>query len=207
MKRNSPEGEERTKSDDVFAQPMPIDPSKKAAAKAREKEEQKVNKIRTGIAIDKCEECKRTDLVTNHVEGTVVCRGCGLVQLSRIIDDSSEWRTFSSETANGGNNPSRVGGRLNPYLSNYGLDTQVTGKGAADIQRLNQRSSLTSKDKLILDGHQMIKEKKHLLNLKEGAVTKAMDIFKKVEDVGCLKGKSVKAKAAGAVFMACIMEK
>jgi transcription initiation factor TFIIIB Brf1 subunit/transcription initiation factor TFIIB len=88
-------------------------------------------------------------LVVNHVEGTLVCQGCGLVQLSRIIDDSSEWRTFSSETSSGGSNPSRVGGRLNPYLSNHGIDTQVTGKGASEIQKWSDRSSLTAKDKLI----------------------------------------------------------
>jgi hypothetical protein len=49
------------------------------------------------------------------------------VQQSRIIDESSEWRTFSSETSTNGANPSRVGGKLNPYLSNYGIDTQVKG--------------------------------------------------------------------------------
>ena len=83
--------------------------------------------------MDRCEECKKAELVINHVEGTIVCQNCGLVQQSRIIDDSSEWRTFSSETSSGGANPSRVGGKLNPYLSNYGLDTQVKGKNASEI--------------------------------------------------------------------------
>lgn len=62
-----------------------------------------------------------------------MCQGCGLVQQSRIIDEYSEWRTFSSETQNNGANPSRVGGKLNPYLSNYGIDTQVGGKNASEI--------------------------------------------------------------------------
>jgi len=73
--------------------------------------------------IDQCEECKSKDLVTKQREGTIVCQSCGLVQQSRIIDETSEWRTFSTETSNSGGNPSRVGGRLNPYLSNYGIDT------------------------------------------------------------------------------------
>lgn len=78
-------------------------------------------------SVDRCDECKSDELVINHVEGTIVCQKCGLVQQSRIIDDSSEWRTFSSETSSNGANPSRVGGKLNPYLSNYGIDTQVKG--------------------------------------------------------------------------------
>ena len=73
--------------------------------------------------VERCEECKSADLVIKHYEGTIVCDNCGLVQQSRIIDDSSEWRTFSTEAAGSGANPSRVGGKLNPYLSNYGIDT------------------------------------------------------------------------------------
>jgi len=26
-----------------------------------------------------CEECKKPTLVTNHIEGTIVCQSCGLV--------------------------------------------------------------------------------------------------------------------------------
>ncbi len=57
------------------------------------------------------------------------------MQVSRIIDDSSEWRTFYSETSSGGANPSRVGGKPNPYLSNYGINNQVKGKNANQIQK------------------------------------------------------------------------
>jgi transcription initiation factor TFIIIB Brf1 subunit/transcription initiation factor TFIIB len=42
---------------------------------------------------------------------------------SRIVDESAEWRSFSSETSNNGVDPSRVGGKTNQYLSNYGIDT------------------------------------------------------------------------------------
>ena len=73
--------------------------------------------------VDTCTNCHAKDLVIKQREGTIVCQQCGLVNQSRIIDESSEWRTFSSETASSGANPSRVGGKLNPYLSNYGIDT------------------------------------------------------------------------------------
>jgi len=83
----------------------------------------KVNKINMNHSVEKCDECGTIELVINNKEGTIVCQKCALVQQSRIIDDSSEWRTFSSETGSSGANPSRVGGKLNPYLSNYGIDT------------------------------------------------------------------------------------
>jgi transcription initiation factor TFIIIB Brf1 subunit/transcription initiation factor TFIIB len=83
--------------------------------------------------IERCSDCNSDQLVIKQREGTIVCQNCGLVQMSRIIDETSEWRTFSSETQNNGSNPSRVGGKLNPYLSNYGIDTMVTGKNASEI--------------------------------------------------------------------------
>ena len=123
--------------------------------------------------MDKCEECKKADLVIKHVEGTIVCNNCGLVQQSRIIDDASEWRTFSSETSNGGSNPNRVGGKLNPFLSNYGIDTQVVGKNASDIQKWNDRSALTAKDKQITKGFKLLRDISTTLNIKGPTIDKA----------------------------------
>lgn len=153
-------------------------------------------------SVEYCEECKSTDLVIKHFEGTIVCQNCGLVQQSRIIDDSSEWRTFSSETASSGANPSRVGGRLNPYLSNYGIDTQVKGQNASEIQKWSDRSSLNAKDKLITKGLRAIKDYSLHLNLKEGTIVRASKLYKQIEDNGMLKGKSVTAKVAAVIFVA-----
>lgn len=57
----------------------------------------------------------------NRKEGTIVCTSCGLVQKSSIIDETSEWRNFD----NSDNTANRVGGKLNPYLSDFGLSTVV----------------------------------------------------------------------------------
>ncbi|CDW73110.1 transcription initiation factor iib [Stylonychia lemnae] len=174
--------------------------------KMQEKEEQKQQraqkKINNSLSVDRCDECKKAELVTNHVEGTIVCQNCGLVQQQRIIDDSSEWRTFSSETSSGGANPSRVGGRLNPYLSNYGIDTRVTGNNASEIQKWSDRSSLNAKDKLISKGLRAIKDYAQMLNMKEGTINMACDIYKEIEDKEILRGKSVNGKVAGAIYYA-----
>lgn len=57
-----------------------------------------------------------------------MCTACGLVQQSRIIDETSEWRNFGSDHGDGKSNANRVGGRLNPYLSDFGLSTVVKGQ-------------------------------------------------------------------------------
>jgi transcription initiation factor TFIIIB Brf1 subunit/transcription initiation factor TFIIB len=77
--------------------------------------------------LEKCSDCgKFSEFVVNRKEGTIVCTSCGLVQKSRIIDETSEWRNFSSD--DGKSNPNRVGGKLNPFLSDFGLSTVVKGQ-------------------------------------------------------------------------------
>ena len=119
----------------------------KRKAKEEEKKKTQEQKLEKIYQVDQCDECKKPNLKINHVEGTIVCSDCGLVQQQRIIDDSSEWRSFSSENSAGGANSNRVGGKWNPYLSNYGIDTVVKGTNANEINKYNERSSLTAVDK------------------------------------------------------------
>ena len=179
--------------------------------KFQEKQEAKQTK---NHQIEVCDECKKSELVIKHVEGTIVCQNCGLVQQSRIIDDSSEWRTFNSENSPGSShsNPSRVGGKLNPYLHNSGIDTVVKGKGAAEIQKWNERTAQTQKDKQKQQGFHMIRDIQNRLNLKvrtwkilklqEPTINKAMHLYSQIEDNGQLKGKNTRAKVAAVLFIA-----
>lgn len=95
-----------------------------------------------------------------------------------------------------------MGGKLNPYLSNYGIDTQVKGNNASEIQKWADRSSLNAKDKLITKGLRAIKDYSQPLNLKEPTIHRACDLYKQIEDNGLLKGKSVVAKVAAVIFVA-----
>lgn len=88
----------------------------------------------------KCSDCKRTEFAINRAEGTLVCIGCGLVNQSRIIDETSEWRNFSNENSDGTNTRDRVGGKLNPYMTDFGMSTMVKGSGAKEVQMWAQRT-------------------------------------------------------------------
>lgn len=52
-------------------------------------------------------------------------QACGVVQESRIIDESSEWRNFSDK-GDGTEDKSRVGGAGNPLIESKG-ELQKTG--------------------------------------------------------------------------------
>ena len=194
----------RDSNKDTFQKPMTL--KDKLRDKLKSKSEKVANKETKGHQMDSCDECHKSELVINHVEGTIVCTGCGLVQQNRIIDETSEWRNFSSETAGSGTNQNRVGGKLNPYLSNYGIDTQVKGQNASEIQKWSDRSNLNAKDKLIQKGLRAIKDFSQNLNLKEMTIHRANELYKKIEDDGVLKGKSVDAKVAAVIFVASRLE-
>ena len=152
---------------------------------------------------ERCEECKKEEFVSNRAEGTIVCTNCGLVQQSRVIDETSEWRNFSNENSGGGqNNQNRVGGKLNPYMSDFGLSTMVKGTGAKEAVLWSQRTAMTESDKTIIKGHSRIKEVASCLNIKEATIAKALDLFKQITDNNLLKGRSIDARVATVVFMA-----
>ena len=78
-------------------------------------------------------ECSSPCLIINFKQGNIACQACGLVQSSRIIDETAEWRSFGAgETSGDGKaNMNRVGGISNPNVSNSGLDTSILGTNAS----------------------------------------------------------------------------
>lgn len=95
---------------------------------------------------NRCQDCQQAEFVMNRAEGTLVCTNCGLVNESRIIDETSEWRNFSNENGDGTNARDRVGGRLNPYMSDFGLSTMVKGGGASEVKIWSERTQMNAAD-------------------------------------------------------------
>jgi transcription initiation factor TFIIIB Brf1 subunit/transcription initiation factor TFIIB len=47
--------------------------------------------------IEPCSRCAGIDVVSDTAAGDIVCRSCGEIQASRIIDYSAEWREFAED--------------------------------------------------------------------------------------------------------------
>lgn len=156
-----------------------------------------------------CQECKSTLLTQNTKQGNIVCQACGLVQSSRIIDETAEWRNFGSDNAGNDNKAdmNRVGGKTNPFLSNSGLDTSVKGTNAAQYQKWlikSQYHSMTSKDKSITTCMKFLTDLKERLNIhQESIYAKACEILKRIEDSGIAKNQRINVKCATIMFVAC----
>lgn len=81
-----------------------------------------------------CMECGSDDIIEDWAQGEHVCRGCGLVLAERILDTSSEWRTFADD---GGGDPSRVSAIMNPLLGNdMGTEIAFSGHCGAENAKL-----------------------------------------------------------------------
>lgn len=131
-----------------------------------------------------------------------MCTNCGLVNESRIIDETSEWRNFSNENGDGTNARDRVGGRLNPYVSDFGLSTMVKGGGASEVKIWSERTQMNAADQAILKGHARIKEIASCLSLKQPTIEKSYELYKKIQDLGTLRGRSQDARVATVIFIA-----
>jgi len=95
------------------------------------------------INIEICPLCKcKNTVITDFTSGQVVCSECGAVLDDRIIDETSEWRNFSSENPGSSNNdPNRVGGPINPYLDEINLSTNIaTNKRNGILSKWRHRS-------------------------------------------------------------------
>jgi transcription initiation factor TFIIB len=123
---------------------------------------------------------------------------------SRIIDERSEWRTFNDKDKEGGD-PSRVGGPINPLLSDGGLSTMISGgKGvdrglAANLQRLQARTEVGADRNLIL-AFKEIGKICSAMKLPEVVKFQANEYYRDAMQ----KSKAVKGKQHAAVFSAVI---
>ena len=132
-----------------------------------------------------CKFCR--DKVPNLIEdwktGDMVCGNCGLVIGPRIIDTSSEWRTFAnSDEADG--DPSRVGSvrdsLLGPGLDSLMIGTSKTGLGK-DLQKTNNKIAHDRNVQTLLTAFKDIQHLTDLISLPRVVTDTIKRYYKKVD--------------------------
>ena len=164
----------------------------------------------------KCPSCGDKKMVTDQNTGELFCGKCGLVVNDRIIDTNAEWRSFSKE---GGTDPTRTGAPTSLTIHDGGLATIInpankdaSGKPLSTsmkstIERLrtwdsrSQAHSSTEKNlRLALNEMSKLKDK---LSLSDSVIEKAAYIYRKALEKGLVKGRSISALIASALYAAC----
>ncbi|KAL3841274.1 hypothetical protein ACJIZ3_025865 [Penstemon smallii] len=155
-----------------------------------------------------CTDCKRyTEVVFDRSAGDTVCSECGLVLESRSIDETSEWRTFADDS---GDDPNRVGIPVNPLLEDAALSTGISKGGTkgsnVDASLTRLKCWVGDPDRVLYNGFSTISNMADRLSLVKTIKDRAGEIFKKLEDQKCTRGRKLEALVAACIYIACRQE-
>ncbi|MBV9177685.1 MAG: transcription initiation factor IIB, partial [Nitrososphaeraceae archaeon] len=164
-----------------------------------------------------CFICKTNRAVTDPESGEVICGNCGTVISDRIQDtDRPEWRAYSTEQEK---DRSRTGIPISLARADMGLATTI-GKSNRDasgrlldaamcnrMHRLRtwdlRTRSHTSSDRNLLQAFNELDILKDKLVLSDAVVEKIAYIYRKVQQRGLIRGRTISGLMAAAIYAGC----
>jgi transcription initiation factor TFIIB len=154
-------------------------------------------------------------LVTDPECGEIICSQCGLVSPERATESRAEWRTFNSEDAGRARagSPtslaqhdmglSTIIGNENKDSSGHKLDASVS----TTIQRLRTwdfRSKTRSPgERNLARAFFELGGLKHKLGLSDAIVEKTAYVYRKAQERSLVRGRSISAILAAAIYASC----
>ena len=163
-----------------------------------------------------CGRCGKNSMLTDNVTGERFCGKCGYVITETLQDAGPEWRSFSKE---GGADPTRTGAPTSLTMHDRGLATIInpankdaSGKPLSTsmkstIERLrtwDSRSKVNaSSDRNLRQALSELATLKDKLSLSDPVIEKAAYVYRKALEKGLVKGRSISALIASALYAAC----
>jgi transcription initiation factor TFIIB len=164
---------------------------------------------------DKCSECGGVNLVHDYDTGETVCGDCGLVLYEQMLDKGPEWRAFTQEEKA---SRSRVGVPTSYSVHDKGLSTAISqvdrdafGRKLPLATRLQMwrlrkwqiRSRVHSIDRNLAQAMAELDRLSDKVYIPAPIKEKAAVIYRKALDKGLVRGRSIAAIAAAALYAAC----
>ena len=163
-----------------------------------------------------CLRCGKNSLLTDDATGERFCSKCGFVISETLQDSGPEWRSFSKD---GGTDPTRTGAPTSLAMHDRGLSTIISpmnkdasGKPLSSsmkstIERLrtwDSRSKVNaSSDKNLRQALSQLSTLKDKLSLSDSVIEKASYIYRKALEKKLVRGRSISAMIAAALYAAC----
>ncbi|KAG0434976.1 Transcription initiation factor IIB [Dictyocoela muelleri] len=141
------------------------------------------------------------NIVEDHKNGYSVCKSCGTILQSKLIDEGMEWRSFGDNNTD----PSRVGAPSNPLLESEQLDTVIGGKGgnAFMLNKIHLKSTMRGPERGLINGFNLITAFCDRSNFQKQIADRAKYIYKVVDDKKLLKGKNLEGSVGACIYIAC----
>lgn len=149
-------------------------------------------------------------LIEDYRAGDMICSQCGLVVGDRVIDVTSEWRTFSSGEQKG-EDRCRVGGPENLLLGSADLSTMIGPAGNStyfsnnEATFANQRS-LNSNERALVNAFGTISSMCDRISIPDIIKQRAHELYQMVHVGKNLKGRNQDAVASACLYIACRQE-
>jgi transcription initiation factor TFIIB len=172
--------------------------------------------VKTVDKKDRCPRCGQGSVVTDTNTGENFCGKCGYVLNEESIEAGPEWRSFSKED---GENRTRTGTPTSLAMHDMGLatiigqaDKDATGKPLSStmrstIERLrtwDSRSQVHEPvDRNFRQAFSELDRLKDKLAVGDAVVEKAAYIYRKALEKGLVRGRSISALIASALYAAC----
>lgn len=163
-----------------------------------------------------CSICKEDRTVTDPESGEVICKKCGIVISDRQFESRPEWRAFSSDEMN---DRSRVGIPSSLARHDMGLST-VIGKSNKDasgraidaamrstmgrLRAWDFRSQAHSPvDRNLRQAFSELDRLRDKLGVSDAVVEKTAYIYRKAQEKGLVRGRTISATVGAALYIAC----
>lgn len=171
--------------------------------------------MRQQTIVHNCSKDDQSSLVTDVHNGEVCCSTCGEVIVEKIMDRSNETRSFTKEeylskTRNG--SPSKMSmfdmGNSST-ISNSNTDAagnSLSAKNKSHFSRIriwDSRSKKRSKERSLVNAFTILDSFTNKLALPESVKEQSAYIYRKAVEKKIIRGSSVRATMAGAVYAAC----
>jgi transcription initiation factor TFIIB len=163
---------------------------------------------------DRCPRCGQGSVVTDTTTGENFCGKCGFVLNEESVESGPEWRSFSK-----GDNKTRTGTPTSLAMHDMGLatiigqaDKDATGKPLSStmrstIERLrtwDSRSQVHEPvDRNFRQAFSELDRLKDKLAVGDAVIEKAAYIYRKALEKGLVRGRSISALIASALYAAC----
>jgi len=165
---------------------------------------------------EKCPRCVKGTLVTDHESGEMFCSKCGFVLSEKLQESGPEWRSFTQDEHG---DRARAGAPTSLTMHDMGLATIInpTNKDASGkplssamkstIERLrtwDSRSQVHEPvDRNFRQAFSELNRLKDKLAISDAVIEKAAYIYRKALDKGLVRGRSISALMASALYAAC----
>lgn len=165
-----------------------------------------------------CKTCSQSSyIITDPESGEIICTGCGTVNSNdkAFQQSTPEWRAFDYEETR---ERSRVGMPMTLTRHDKGLSTVIgrpdkdsSGKGLDDSMRSMMQRLRTwdhriqvrsSTDRNLANAFQRLETLRGKLGLPDNVIEKAAYIYRKVQQQGMVKGRTIAVTLAASVYVA-----